>query len=60
LPAPAASINGRTYIIKKIAGGLANDVVVNGAIEDGTSISLYNDWTVLKVQTDGAKWYVVK
>ena len=60
LPTPAASINGRTYIIKKIAGGLANDVVVNGAIEDGTSVSLYNDWTVLKVQTDGAKWYVVK
>jgi hypothetical protein len=60
LPTPAASINGRTYIIKKIAGGLTNDVVVNGAIEDGTSVSLYNDWTVLKVQTDGSKWYVVK
>ena len=60
LPAPAATNNGRTYIIKKIAGGLQNDVVVNGAIEDGTSVSLYNDWTVLKVQTDGARWYVVK
>jgi len=60
LPAPAASIVGRTYIIKKIAGGLANDVIVSGSIEDGTSFSLYNDWTVVKVQTDGSKWYVIK
>ena len=60
LPAPSASINGRTYVIKKIAGDLANDVIVSGAIEDGTSFSLYNDWTVLKVQTDGNKWYVIK
>lgn len=60
LPTPAAGINGRTYIIKKIAGGLVNDVIVNGAIEDGTSFALYNDWTVLKVQTDGSKWYVIK
>jgi hypothetical protein len=60
LPTPAAAINGRTYIVKKIAGGLANDVIVNGSIEDGTSVSLYNDWTVLKVQTDGSRWYVIK
>jgi hypothetical protein len=60
LPAPAAAINGRTYIVKKIAGGLANDVTVSGTIEDGTSVMLYNDWTVLKVQTDGARWYVIK
>jgi hypothetical protein len=60
LPAPSAAIEGRTYIIKKIAGGLDNDVVVNGLIEDGTSISLYNNWTVLKVQTDGNRWYVIK
>lgn len=60
LPAPAASINGRTYIVKKIAGGLANDVTVSGSIEDGTSVMLYNDWTVLKVQTDGSRWYVIK
>lgn len=60
LPAPATAINGRTYIIKKISGGLANDVTVSGAIEDGTSVMLYNDWTVVKVQTDGLKWYVIK
>ena len=60
LPAPSAGIQGRIYIIKKIAGGLSNDVVINGPIEDGTSISLYNDWTVLKVQTDGSRWYVIK
>jgi hypothetical protein len=60
LPAPATAINGRTYIVKKIAGGLTNDVTVSGAIEDGTSVMLYNDWTVLKVQTDGARWYVIK
>ena len=60
LPAPSAAIVGRICIIKKIAGGLTNDVIVNGPIEDGTSFSLYNDWTVLKVQTDGNKWYVIK
>ncbi|MDB5192920.1 MAG: hypothetical protein JWQ96_2483 [Segetibacter sp.] len=60
LPAPAASIAGRIYIVKKIAGGLNNDVIVNGPIEDGTSMSLYNDWTVLKVQTDGSRWFVIK
>lgn len=60
LPAPSASISGRTYIIKKIAGGLTNDVIISGAIEDGTSMSIYNDWTVVKVQTDGSKWYVIK
>ena len=60
LPAPSASIIGRTYVIKKIAGDLANDVIVSGAIEDGTSFSLYNNWTVVKVQTDGNKWYIIK
>lgn len=60
LPTPSSTILGRTYIVKKIAGGLANDVIVNGAIEDGSSFSLYNDWTVVKVQTDGNKWYVIK
>jgi hypothetical protein len=60
LPTPSTSITGRIYIVKKIAGGLTNDVTVVGAIEDGTSFSLYNDWTVVKVQTDGSKWYVIK
>ncbi len=60
LPAPSASISGRTYIVKKIAGGLTNDVIISGAIEDGTSMSIYNDWTVVKLQTDGVKWYVIK
>jgi hypothetical protein len=60
LPSPNASISGRTYIIKKIGGGLTNDVTISGAIEDGTSMSIYNDWTVVKVQTDGSKWYVIK
>jgi hypothetical protein len=60
LPSPSASISGRTYIIKKIAGGLTNDVIISGSIEDGTSMSIYNDWTVVKLQTDGSKWYVIK
>lgn len=60
LPTPATTIVGRTYVIKKIAGGLTNDVIINGPIEDGNSFSLYNDWTVLKVQTDGNRWYVIK
>lgn len=60
LPAPSAAINGRTYIVKKIGGGLTNDVIISGAIEDGTSMSIYNDWTVVKLQTNGTKWYVIK
>ena len=60
LPSPSASISGRTYIVKKIAGGLTNDVIISGTIEDGTSMSIYNDWTVVKLQTDGTKWYVIK
>lgn len=60
LPTPSPSIVGRTYIVKKIAGGLSNDVIISGPIEDGTSFSLYNDWTVVKVQTDGNRWYVIK
>ncbi len=60
LPTPSAGIVGRICIIKKIAGGLSNDVIVNGPIEDGSSFSMYNDWTVLKVQTDGSRWYVIK
>jgi len=60
LPGPSASINGRVYIIKKIGGGITNDVTVTGAIEDGTAYSIYNDWTVVKLQTDGTKWYIIK
>jgi hypothetical protein len=60
LPTPTTSIAGRIIIVKKIAGGLSNDVIVSGVIEDGTSFSLFNDWTVIKVQTDGNKWYVIK
>lgn len=60
LPTPASTNVGRIYIVKKIAGGLTYDVTVMGAIEDGTSYNLYNDWTVVKVQTDGSKWYVIK
>jgi hypothetical protein len=60
LPTPAPTIVGRTYIIKKIAGGLSNDVIVNGPIEDGNSFSIYNDWTVLKIQCDGSRWYIIK
>lgn len=60
LPPPSTSIVGRTYIVKKIAGGLTYDVTVSGSIEDGTSFNLYNDWTVVKVQNDGNKWYIIK
>ena len=60
LPTPSSAINGRTYIVKKIAGGLTNDVILSGPIEDGTSLSIYNDWTVVKLQTNGSKWYIIK
>ena len=60
LPTPSSAINGRTYIVKKIAGGLTNDVILSGPIEDGTSLSIYNDWTVVKLQTNGSKWYIIR
>lgn len=63
LPSPA-SITGRIYTIKKIGtGGIDNDLTINpasGTIDGGTSYKIYNDWTFVTLQTDGANWYIIK
>lgn len=60
----ATGIAGRIYTIKKIAGGLDNDVTISPAgsstIDGGTSYKIYNDWTFVTLQTDGTNWYIIK
>jgi hypothetical protein len=64
LPAPATTITGRIYTIKKIGtGDINNAVTINpggGQIEGGTTYVIYNDWTYITVQTDGTNWYIIK
>lgn len=64
LPAPSAAITGRIYTIKKIGSGDIDKAVTvmpgGGTIEGGASYIIYNDWTYITVQTDGANWYIVK
>lgn len=63
LPAPAASIVGRIYTIKKIGGDIDKAVTIMpgaNSIEGGSSYVIYNDWTFITVQTDGTNWYVIK
>ena len=64
LPAPAASIAGRIYTIKKIGTGDIDKAVTimpgGGTIEGGTSYVIYNDWTFITIQTDGTNWYIIK
>lgn len=60
LPDPTG-LKGRTYIIKKISGGLDNAVNVFGNIEGlvGTTYTIYNDYSFIKIQTDGTSWYII-
>lgn len=60
LPAPAG-LTGRTYIIKKIGGGLDNAVNIQGNIEgqSGATYTIYNDYSFIKIQTDGTSWYII-
>jgi hypothetical protein len=64
LPAPSAAITGRIYTIKKIGSGDIDKAVTvmpgGGTIEGGASYIIYNDWTYITVQTDGANWYIVR
>lgn len=63
LPAPATTITGRIYTIKKTGGDIDKAVTINpggGTIEGGTSYVIYNDWTFITVQTDGTNWYIIK
>ncbi|WPV66912.1 hypothetical protein [Chitinophaga sp. LS1] len=63
LPAPAATIVGRIYTIKKIGGDIDKAVTIMpgaNSIEGGSSYVIYNDWTFITVQTDGTNWYIIK
>lgn len=63
LPSPG-SITGRIYTIKKIGtGGIDNALTIvpsGGTIDGGTSYIIYNDYTFVSLQTDGANWYIIK
>lgn len=63
LPAPATTIVGRIYTIKKIGGDIDKAVTIMpgaNSIEGGSSYVIYNDWTFITVQTDGTNWYIIK
>lgn len=60
---PVGSISGRIYTIKKIAGGIDNEVIISptgATIDGGPNYTIYNDWTFVTLQTDGSNWYVIK
>jgi len=63
LPAPG-TIAGRIYTIKKVGtGGIDNELTIapaSGTIDGGASYIIYNDWTYVTLQTDGANWYIIK
>ncbi|MFT3676084.1 MAG: hypothetical protein QM781_09325 [Chitinophagaceae bacterium] len=63
LPDPV-SFAGRIYTIKKIgSGGIDNQLTItpaSGTIDGGSSYVIYNDWTYVTMQTDGANWYIIK
>lgn len=63
LPAPA-SFAGRIYTIKKIgSGGIDKELTItptSGTIDGGSNYVIYNDWTFVTLQTDGANWYIIK
>jgi hypothetical protein len=63
LPA-STNIAGRIYTIKKIGtGGIDKELTVSpssGTIDGGSSYIIYNDWTYVTLQTDGANWYIIK
>ncbi|RPD39869.1 hypothetical protein [Chitinophaga barathri] len=61
---PVTNISGRIYTIKKVGtGGIDNAVTITptgGTIDGGTNYIIYNDWTFVTLQTDGANWFVIK
>jgi hypothetical protein len=63
LPSPSG-IAGRIYTIKKIGtGGIDNALTItpsSGTIDGGASYVIYNDYTFVALQTDGANWYIIK
>jgi hypothetical protein len=62
---PAGPRKGRIVTIKKIGGTLANSLQILTAsasehIEDGTDYFIYNDWTFVTLQSDGANWFIIR
>lgn len=60
----ASGRKGRIITIKKIGGSLARSLQIVPAgtekIEDGTDYFIYNDWTFVTLQTDGANWFIIR
>ncbi|HEX2846536.1 MAG TPA: hypothetical protein VHN59_08305 [Chitinophagaceae bacterium] len=63
LPNPS-TFSGRIYTIKKVGtGGIDHELTItpaSGTIDGGSSYVIYNDWTYVTLQTDGANWYIIK
>ena len=63
LPSPTG-LSGRIYTIKKVGGGLTRALTIapsgSETIDGGSSFIIYNDWTFVALQTDGANWYIIK
>lgn len=63
LPSPT-NIKGRIYTIKKIgSGGIDNSLTITptgGTIDGASTYVIYNDYTYVTLQTDGANWYVIR
>ncbi|TXJ25829.1 MAG: hypothetical protein E6Q24_13130 [Chitinophagaceae bacterium] len=63
LPNPS-TFSGRIYTIKKVgSGGIDHELTITpaaGTIDGGSSYVIYNDWTYVTLQTDGANWYIIK
>lgn len=63
LPDPV-NFPGRIYTIKKVGnGGIDKELIItptSGTIDGGNSYTIYNDWTYVTMQTDGADWYIIK
>lgn len=62
---PAGPRKGRIVTIKKIGGTLTNSLQILTAsaaehIEDGTDYFIYNDWTFVTLQSDGANWFIIR
>lgn len=65
----ASKISGRIYTIKKIGKAddsqLGNPVVINTSSSqtidgDGSSYTIYNNFTAISLQAQGGEWYIVK
>ncbi len=61
LPTPGGTNEGRVYIVKKTAAtNFSQPVTLSGDIEGvAANMEIYNQGTSLKLQSDGATWWIV-